>query len=200
MGDPKFLRRRYETPKHPWEGSRMEEERKLLERYGLKNKRELWKAQSILRGFRRQARELQARLRVGEDQARRETAELLARLTRLGVLPVGAPSLDDVLALTTEDILRRRLEWIVFSRGLAPTPRGARQWIVHGHFAVGDHRVTRPGYLLPSADEGRLSFSPTSPFSDDGHAMRVALRERQERRQAAPEPAGGPTPPAGEAS
>ncbi len=198
MGDPKFLRRRYDTPKHPWEGSRMEEERKLLERYGLKNKRELWKAQSILRGFRRQARELQARLRAREEQATRETAQLLARLSRLGVLSVASPSLDDVLALTTEDILRRRLEWIVFSRGLAPTPRGARQWIVHGHFAVGDHRVTRPGYLLPSGDESRLAFSPTSPYADDGHAMRVALRERQERREAgaqAPAPA-----PEGEAS
>ena len=56
MGDPKFLRRTYDTPKHPWEAARMEEERKLLVRYGLKNKRELWKAQSILRGFRGQAR------------------------------------------------------------------------------------------------------------------------------------------------
>ena len=64
----------------------MDEERKLLEKYGLKNKRELWKAQSILRGFRRQARDLQARLRAGEPQAKRETDRLLGRLTRLGVL------------------------------------------------------------------------------------------------------------------
>jgi small subunit ribosomal protein S4 len=81
MGDPKFLRRRYDTPKHPWEAGRMEEERKLLTKYGLKNKRELWKAQSILRRFRGQARELQARLRAGEAQAQRETALLLARLS-----------------------------------------------------------------------------------------------------------------------
>jgi len=194
MGDPKFLRRRYDTPKHPWEGSRMEEERKLLDRYGLKNKRELWKAQSVLRGFRRQARELQARLRAGEPQARRETDQLLGRLTRLGILSVGTPTLDDVLALSTEDVLRRRLEWIVFSKGLAPTPFSARQWIVHGHLAVGDHRVTRPGYLLPFADEPRLTYSPTSPLADDGHAVRVALRERLERRGSAPEPAPGPAP------
>ena len=196
MGDPKFLRRRYDTPKHPWEASRMEEERKLLDRYGLKNKRELWKAQSILRGFRRQARELQARLRAGEEQARHETDQLLGRLSRLGVFTVATPTLDEVLALTTEDVLRRRLEWIVFSRGLAPTAKGARQWIVHGHFAVGDHRVTRPGMLLASADEANLWFSPTSPYSDDMHAMRVALKERQERRAQdpgtppAPEPQG----------
>jgi len=197
MGDPKFLRRRYDTPKHPWEATRMEEERKLLDRYGLKNKRELWKAQSVLRGFRRQARELQARLRAGEAQARRETDQLLGRLTRLGILSVGTPTLDDVLALSTEDLLRRRFEWIVFTKGLAPTPFSARQWIVHGHLAVGDHRVTRPGLLLPSADEARLAYSPTSPLADDGHSVRVALRERQERRGGAPEP---PAPPAPEAS
>ncbi len=186
MGDPKFLRRTYETPKHPWEAGRMEEERKLLQKYGLKNKRELWKAQSVLRGFRRQARDLQARLRAGETQARRETDQLLGRLTRLGILPVGTPTIDDVLGLSTEDLLRRRFEWIVFTKGLAPTPFGARQWIVHGHLAIGDHRVTRPGFLVPSADEARISYSPTSPLANDEHSVRVDLRARLEARAAPP--------------
>jgi small subunit ribosomal protein S4 len=197
MGDPKFLRRTYDTPKHPWEATRMEEERKLLDRYGLKNKRELWKAQSILRGLRRQARELQARLRAGEPQARRETDQLIGRLTRLGVLPAGSPTIDDVLALTTEDVLRRRLEWIVFSRGLAPTPFGARQWIVHGHFSIGDHRVNRPGFLVPSADEARLAYTPTSPLADEGHAVRVALRERQQGAPSTPVAPEPESPPSG---
>jgi small subunit ribosomal protein S4 len=195
MGDPKFLRRTYDTPKHPWEAGRMAEERKLLEKYGLKNKKELWKAQSILRGFRGQARDLQARLRAGEGQAQRETAQLLARLQRLGVLPGGSAAIDDVLALTTEDVLRRRFEWIVFHKNLAPTAKGARQWIVHGHFSIGSHRVTRPGYLVPSADEVKITYSPTSPLSGDDHAMRAALRERLARGSApapeTPEPAEG---------
>ena len=188
MGDPKFLRRTYETPKHPWEAGRMEEERKLLQKYGLKNKRELWKAQSALRGFRRQARDLQARLRAGEPQARREVDQLLGRLTRLGVLPVGTPTIDDVLALSTEDLLKRRFEWVVFTRGLAPTPFGARQWIVHGHLAIGDHRVTRPGYLVASGEEPQIAYSPTSPLANDEHAVRVELRERLAAR-AGPPPA-----------
>jgi small subunit ribosomal protein S4 len=195
MGDPKFLRRTYDTPKHPWEAARMEEERKLLERYGLKNKRELWKAQSILRGFRGQARELQARLRTGGTQAQRETEQLLGRLTRLGVLAVGTPTLDDVLALTTEDVLRRRLETIVAARGLAPTADSARQWIVHGHFAIGDHRVTRPGYLVRLDEEGQLAYAPTSPYADEDHPVRAALRERLAAKaaptEAPPVPAEG---------
>ncbi|MGP8075254.1 MAG: 30S ribosomal protein S4 [Thermoplasmata archaeon] len=192
MGDPKFLRRTYDTPKHPWEAARMEEERKLLTKYGLKNKRELWKAQSILRGFRGQARDLQARLRAGEPQARRETDQLIGRLTRLGLLPLGTPTIDDVLALNTEDVLQRRFEWIVFHRGLAPTAIGARQWIAHGHFSFGDHRVTRPGYLVPSAEEATISYTPTSPLASDDHMVRVALRERLNARpvpsEAPPEP------------
>ncbi|HTZ62400.1 MAG TPA: 30S ribosomal protein S4 [Thermoplasmata archaeon] len=188
MGDPKFLRRTYDTPKHPWEASRMDEERKLLEKYGLKNKRELWKAQSILRRIRGQARELQARLRTGEEQAQQETTLLLARLARLGLLSVGAPSLDDVLALTTEDILRRRLETVVFGHGLAPTAQSARKWIVQGHFSLGDHRVTRPGYLVRLDEESRIAYSGTSPFASDDHPMRTALRERLAAKAAPAEP------------
>jgi len=194
MGDPKFSRRTYDTPKHPWEAARMDEERKLLQKYGLKNKRELWKAQSILRGFRGQARDLQARLRVGEPQARRETDQLIGRLTRLGLLPVGTPTIDDVLALNTEDLLQRRFEWIVFQRGLAPTANGARQWITHGHLSIGDHRVTRPGYLVPSAEEPMIAYSPTSPLASEDHSVRVALRGRLQAHAAAPPtPAPAPT-------
>jgi small subunit ribosomal protein S4 len=193
MGDPKFLRRTYDTPKHPWEATRMDEERKLLEKYGLKNKRELWKAQSILRRIRGQARELQARVRTGEPQAQKETQLLLERLARLGVLAVGTPTLDDVLALTTEDILRRRFETVVVGHGLAPTPGSARKWIVHGHFSLGGHRVTRPGYLVRLDEEPQIHYAATSPLADDDHPMRVALRERQSARSAAPEAPPVPT-------
>ncbi len=178
MGDPRFSRRMYETPKHPWEATRMDEERKMLERYGLKNKRELWKAQSVLRGFRRQARDLQARLRANEPQAQRETDQLLGRLKRLGLLTTPEPTLDDVLALSTEDLLRRRFDAIVARRGLSPTVRAARKWIVHGHFSLGGHRVTRPGLLVPSAQEGEIEYSPTSPYADADHPARVELKQR----------------------
>jgi small subunit ribosomal protein S4 len=193
VGDPKFLRRTYDTPKHPWEAGRMDEERKLLEKYGLKNKRELWKAQSILRRIRGQARELQARLRTGEAQAQQETNLLLARLARLGMLAVGTPTLDDVLALTTEDVLRRRFETVVVGHGLAPTADSARKWIVHGHFTLGGHRVTRPGYLVRLEEEAQIAYAARSPFSSDDHPMRVALRERQAAKAA---PAEAPPVPA----
>jgi small subunit ribosomal protein S4 len=195
MGDPKFLRRQFDTPKHPWEGPRMEEERRLIQKYGLKNKRELWKAQSVLRGFRRQARELQARLRAAEPQAVRENAWLLERLARLGLLAPGNSTVDDVLALATEVLLERRLEWRVCQKGLAPTPKSARQLIVHGHVTVGDHRVTRPGYLVRRDEDPTIAYAPASPLNAEDHPLRVALREKASTG-AGPAPAGS-TPPEG---
>ncbi len=192
MGDPKFLRRMYETPKHPWEAVRMDEERKLLEKYGLKNKRELWKAQSTLRGFRRQARDLAARLRAGEPQAQREVDGLLGRLTRLGILHTGSPAIDDVLALTIDDLLARRFAWVVVTKGLAPTPWGARQMIVHGHFIIGDHKVTRPGYLVPGTEEALIAYAPRSPLTNEEHPIRQAIRERSAPSSAPPPMAPGP--------
>lgn len=194
MGDPKFLRRRYEKPKHPWEAGRMEEERGLLKRFGLKNKRELWKAESRLRAFRRQARDLQARLRAAEAQAERETQLLLERLKRLGVLRAENPTLDDVLALGTPDLLQRRFASVVHAKGLAPTVTGARQMIVHGHFVIGDHRVTRPGFLVPAADEARIDFAAGSPVRQDDHPIRVATRERPDVQARATPPVGPPGP------
>jgi len=74
----------YETPNHPYQGERIADESNLVGRYGLKNKEELWRAQSELRGYRREARKLLGRAE-GEGAAD-EAEEFLARLQRYGVL------------------------------------------------------------------------------------------------------------------
>lgn len=178
MGDPKFLRRTYETPKHPWEQARMDEERKLLTKFGLKNKRELWKAQSTLRNFRRQARELQARIRAKEPQAEKETKWLLDALTRQGLISTATPTLDDVLGLQPQALLERRLQWIVYVKGFASSVIGSRQMIVHGHIAMGGHRVTRPGYLVRRDEESSIVYDTYSPLNSEDHPVRVAIREK----------------------
>jgi len=164
----------------------MAEERRIIEKYGLKNKREFWKAQSVLRNFRGQARELQARLRAAEPQAAQETKWLLERLTRLGLLSPGSPTVDDVLALSVEGLLERRLDWNVFQRGLAPTAKSARKLIVHGHISLNEHRVTRPGYLVRRDEEASLSYSPASPLNSEEHPLRVAMREKASTPVAVP--------------
>jgi small subunit ribosomal protein S4 len=171
MGDPKFARRKYDTPSHPWQGERIKEENELLKKYGLKNKKELWKAQSLLRNYRGQGRDLLARLRYGDVQAEKERKGLLSKLANLGVLPDDA-SLDDVLSLDVERILDRRLQTLVYIKGLSYTPKQARQLIIHGHTRVNERKVTVPGYIVKRSEEPSISYNPYSPIAHELHPAR----------------------------
>lgn len=171
MGDPKFPRKKWNAPSHPWERDRIDAENELLKKYGLKNKRELWKAQSFLRKLRRRTRTLQARLRYGDPQAEQEESELLNRLVSLGLVSEEA-TLDDVLALDVGAILSRRLQTLVYVKGLAHTPRHARQLIVHGHAAIEGRKVDIPGYLVRREEEKAITYHQYSPLADDLHPAR----------------------------
>ncbi len=176
MGDPKFSRKTYETPAHPWKGERIKSEKEIVRAFGLKNKTEVWKAETILRNLRKQSRDLQARLRSGDRQAQVEADDLLAKCGRLGYLPVGS-DLNDILALKDEDVLSRRLQTIVYEKGLSTTIRQARQMITHGHIFMNGHRVTVPGYLVTRAEEASIEYNPASPYTDEMHPMRVSAEQ-----------------------
>jgi len=169
MGDPKFPRKKYETPSHPWEKVRIEREAELIQKYGLKNKREIWRAETFLRKIRQQARNLRAA--GGQEQSEREERLLLKRLFRLGLLPENA-TLDDVLSLTIENVLSRRLQTVVYLKGLASTMKQARQFIVHKHISVNGRIVNVPSYMVKREEENAILYSMSSPLQDEDHPMR----------------------------
>ncbi|MEM0375573.1 MAG: 30S ribosomal protein S4 [Nitrososphaerota archaeon] len=152
MGDPKRPRKKYETPRHPWRADRLMEELRLVGEYGLRNKRELWRAQAILRKYRKIARSLF--VLSGEERARKES-ELIRTLAKYGLVSENATA-DDVLKLTVRDILERRLQTVVYRLGLAKTIYQARQLVVHRHIAIGDQIVNAPGYLVKKDEEGKI--------------------------------------------
>jgi len=158
----------YETPNHPFQGGRIAEERDLVGRYGLKNKEELWRAQSELRDYRREARNLLAQFE--EDGT---TERFLARLARYGILDEN-DGLGDVLALDVTDILERRLQTIVYRKGLANSPKQARQFVVHGHVAIDNQRVRTPSYTVEVDEEDTIDYDGASPLADDLHPERTA--------------------------
>lgn len=155
MGDPKRIRKKYETPRHPWRREILEEELKLMGEYGLRNKREIWRAASQLRKYRALARRLFTA--VGEKRIAEES-KLIGRLNRLGLLPQGA-TLDDVLKLTVKDFLERRLQTIVFRTGLARTIFHARQLITHGKVLVGGKKVRAPSYHVKRGEEEEIRLT-----------------------------------------
>jgi len=210
LGDPKFSRAKYERPSHPWEAERIKAENELLKKYGLKNKKELWRSEFRLRRFRQRARELQARVRTGDRQAEKEREELLRRLGRIGLLPLEGTTLDDVLGLDVEALLSRRLQTFAFLKGLAFTPHQARQFIVHGHVSVDGRRVTIPGYLVNRTEESAIVYDVRSPIANELHPARPGSRMPvpppegpageagpDEEPPADERPADGPSPPEG---
>jgi small subunit ribosomal protein S4 len=171
MGKPKFSRKKYETPSHPWQEDRIKLENELIRKYGLKNKREVWKSQTRLRKYRSQARELLAKVTTGDVQSKKESEQLLIHLNRLNVLPPNS-TLDDVLTLDTESILSRRLQTLTYLKGLANTSYQARQLISHGHIAVNVRRVTVPGYIVTKEEESEIGYTSDSPLNDVMHPAR----------------------------
>ena len=184
MGDPKFSRRKYDTPAHPWEGERIKTENELLMKYGLKNKRELWRAQSFIRSLRAQSRELQARLRASDPQAETETKLLLEKCSKLALLPPEGSTLNDVLTLGTEAVLQRRFQTVLYRKGFAYTPKQARQFIVHGHASVSGRKVTIPGYLVKRTEEDKIEYHVSSPIANELHPMRPKPEELKAKEEA----------------
>ncbi|HDH41047.1 MAG TPA: 30S ribosomal protein S4 [Candidatus Altiarchaeales archaeon] len=151
MGDPRKQRRKYEKPQHPWKAERITQESELCKKYGLKNKREIWKAKSIIGRFRQQARKL---LGSSGEEAEKGKKELLDKLNRLGI--IESRSIEDVLGLSVEDLLERRMQTMVYRKGFANTIKQARQLVVHGHILIGDNIVNVPGYIVPKDEEDKL--------------------------------------------
>lgn len=159
MGDPKKLRKKYSTPSHPFQGARIVAENKIAADYGLKNKKEIWKAETQVRSFRTIAKKLQA---VRTEAGKRDKQELIARLASLKLVGDGA-TLDDILGLTVTNLLERRLETIVFKKGLARTMKQARQFILHGLIAVNGRKLTVPSYMVKASEEGAIGYYGKAP-------------------------------------
>lgn len=162
----------YETPNHPFQGERIAEEGDILSRYGLANKEELWRAQSELRDYRREARRLLGDAQGDAEDAAEAGEPFLNRLKRIGILDQD-DSLDNVLSLDVTDILERRLQTVAYRNGLGNTPKQARQFIVHGHVTVNGARVGSPSYTVSVSEANDIEFDETSPLADELHPERA---------------------------
>ena len=182
MGDPRKSKKKYVKPKRPFESDRFESELQLIGTYGLRNKRELWRHKTELSHYRRQARNL---LAVSVDERAQLEKELIQKLTRLGFLS-GTPDLDDVLDLSLEDVLERRLQTIVLRKGLACSPHHARQLVTHGHIVLDSSRVTTPSRLITMVEEEKITYAAKSPLNDESHPARIAASAAAQRAEAAP--------------
>ena len=171
MGDPKKKHKRYTTPKRPYDVANLEEELKLIGAYSLRNKRELWSHRTELSTLRRRARQLLSM----DPVARADTEkEMIRRLSGLGLVSERA-NLDDILELSIQDLMERRLQTFIFRKGMAKSLYQARQLITHGHIAISGRKVKAPSYMVTVEDEANLDYAESSPLAAKTHSLRQEL-------------------------
>src|SRR3989344_5139087 len=163
MGDPKRPKRKYSRPSHPWQRARIEEEKEIVKEYGILRKTEIWKMNSKLKRYKKQAKRL---ITSATSQAEIEKKQLMDALIKLNLIKENA-TLDDVLSLKLKDLLERRLQTIVFKKGLARTVKQARQFIVHGHIFVNGKKLNAPSYLVTRDEENSIIYSPDSQLNQE---------------------------------
>jgi len=142
-------RKKYSKPRKPFDKARIDEENQLKEKYGLKSKREIWKADTSIARIRNLAKEL-------ITKSEEEKTAFVERLQKRGY---NVQSLHDALALDKEDLLKRRLQTILAAGGIVRTPKQARQLIVHKHVSVNDKIVNIPSYHVDLEDEPNVRLN-----------------------------------------
>lgn len=177
MGYPGKSRKLYARPRTPWQAERIAGEVEIVKAFGLRNKRELWKAQAVLRKYRQASRKLLAAVSMG--QAPPEAEAILNRLKKLGLLKEDG-DLDAILSMKVSDVLERRLQTQVYRQGLANSLRQSRQFIVHGHIQISGRRVDVPGLLVKRGEEMTIDYYMGSPMAKEGHPERASRTPRVE--------------------
>ncbi len=170
MGDPKKIRKKYDTPSHPWIKSRIDDEKRIARAFGTKNKKEIWKLDTVLKNFKKQAKHLIA---LDSKQSKIETEHLFRRMGELGLIQ-GEVTFDAILGLVIDDLMARRLQTVVFKKGLAHSVGQARQFIVHEHILVDDKKITSPAYLVSVHEEATLGFAVSSALYSEDHPERAS--------------------------
>lgn len=138
----------YSRPRRPFDKVRIDEEAGIKETFGLKNKKEIWKAEAQIKTIREKAKKLIS-ASAEEQQA------LFNRLKKIGL---EVNSISDVLGLDKSDYLNRRLQTVLVNKKLAKTAKGARQLIAHRKILVNGRVVSSPSYIVQIEMENKITL------------------------------------------
>ena len=173
MRDIKRKRKMFSRPRKLFDRTRTDEENVLVKRYGLKNKKEIWKAKTAVSKLRRRAKSL-----IGKDVEEQQV--FFDKLNRNGM---AVTSISDVLALTEESVFERRLQTMLFKKKLANTVKQARQLIVHKNVVVDGTIVNIPSFVVTKDLENKISIKEKEVAPEEKVAEEEAIEETEEKNE-----------------
>ncbi len=147
----------YSRPKRPFDKERIIEEEKIKEEFGLKNKKEIWKADEKIKSIRNKAKTLISA----------NTEEQEALFNRLKKIGLNVNSIADVLSLDKKDYLKRRLQTILLAKKLSNTVKEARQLITHKKVLINGEVVNTPSYVVSVNLEDKITLKPKKKIKKD---------------------------------
>jgi len=136
----------YSRPKRPFDKVRIEEEGIIKEEFGLKNKKEIWKSEAKISSIREKAKKL-----ISANSEEQEA--FFGRLRKIGL---NVNSIGEVLSLDKKDYLRRRLQTVLVQKGMATTPKSARQLITHKKVLIEGESINSPSFIVPVDLENKI--------------------------------------------
>jgi len=163
----------YEKPRRPFDKARIDEEAQIKKEFGLKNKKEIWKAESEINAIREKAKIL---ISASEE----EQKEFFQRLKKIGL---SVESIHDVLSLDKKDYLNRRLQTVILKKGFANSARHARQLITHKKVLVNERKINRPSYIVPTELEEKIEIIKPNESSESSES-----EEESEKQNKSSEP------------
>jgi len=140
----------YSKPRRPFDKARIDEEAEIKTEFGLKNKKEIWKADAKINKIREKAKKL-----ISATET--EQKEFFNRLNKVGL---KVDSIAEVLSLDKKDFLNRRLQTVLVNKKLATTSKQARQFITHKKVLVDGKALDSPSYVVPVNLEGKITLKP----------------------------------------
>ena len=161
----------YSKPKRPFNKERIEEEAQIKKEFGLKNKKEIWKADAKIKLIRVKAKKLIS-AKLEEQQA------LFDRLKKIGL---NVNTIADVLSLDKKDYLNRRLQTIVVKKKLATTSKSARQLITHRKVLVDGKVLNSPSYIVPIGLENKISLKTKKKKQESKKIEKAPIQEQAEK-------------------
>jgi len=151
----------FNRPKKLYDVAVMKEEQNLIKKYGLKNRREVWRANFAISRIRDIAKSL-------ITAAEKEQQTFIKAQQKKGF---KVETIADVLGLNKEDYLKRRLQSIVAAKKIAKTPKQARQFITHKNVLINNKAIDSPAHLTTIEEEAsiecRIAIPEQKVISDE---------------------------------
>lgn len=164
------FKKTYSKPRRAFDKTRIEEEAAIKKEYGLKNKKEIWKAEAKIKSIREKAKKL-----ISADEKEQEA--LFEGLRKIGL---EVNTIADVLALETKNYLERRLQTLVMKKNISTTIKGARQLINHKKILVNKKIVNIPSYIVPKELEEKIELKPEKKKAKKEKPSEEHVEEKKE--------------------